>query len=179
MTDSRFIRGADENDAYSHAADDEPLFTMIGRDRHAAALVELWAYMREKEGEPAESVAAARAAADEMRSYGAGLGRPMLTLDTLVTLAAGLVHDREAERRARAEAAALGPLPGEGDLVTARGPAFSGHVGQVVRVFPDDAEPAALRGQMNVLFGRGSAERTITVSRAAYRPATDAERGRA
>lgn len=157
---------------YTFAEPNEPLFTLLGRDRHGAALVELWAYMREKEGEPAGNVADAREAAVEMRAYGQSLGKPMLNLDSLVTLAASLVHEREAERVERARLASVPNPVNEGDVVTAAGHTFSGHVGRVTKVFPDDAEPSSLRGMVNVVYGR---DRVVTMARAAVRLATEAE----
>lgn len=177
MTEYRHTKAltADQGNCYGNAREQEPLFTLLGRDRHGAALVELWAFMREKEGEPAERVADAREAAEEMRAYGQSLGKPVLTLDALITLSASLVHQREAERIDKARVAALPNPVQEGDLVTAAGRVFSGHVGRVSRIFADDAEPAALRGQVNVTFGRTPADRTLTMARAAVRLATDAE----
>jgi hypothetical protein len=45
---------------------DEPMFVLLGRDRHAAVLVNLWAAMREIEGEDAAKLAEARACANTM-----------------------------------------------------------------------------------------------------------------
>jgi hypothetical protein len=162
-------------DCYANAADDEPLFTLLGHDRHAAALTELWAWMREKEGEPAAVVAEAREVAAAMATYGRALGKPVLTLDSLIALAASLVHDRESERAAKAEAAAREPLPEEGDFVTSKGSSFNGHVGVITKVFPPDAEPQSLRGQVNVRYGKPPQERTVTVGHASLRAATPAE----
>ena len=56
-------------DCYANAAPDEPLFVLLGRDRHAPMLVRLWARMREEEGEAPEKVAEARSCAAAMEAY--------------------------------------------------------------------------------------------------------------
>jgi hypothetical protein len=56
-------------DCYAAAEPDEPMFVLLGRDRHAAALVNLWATMREIDGEDAAKVAEAGACADAMVAY--------------------------------------------------------------------------------------------------------------
>jgi hypothetical protein len=38
-------------DCYANAGPDEPIFVLLGRDRHAAGLVRLWALLRAKTGE--------------------------------------------------------------------------------------------------------------------------------
>lgn len=58
-----------EYDCYANADDDEPMFVLLGRDRHAPALVEAWAQAREREGEDAAIVAEARACAEAMRAF--------------------------------------------------------------------------------------------------------------
>lgn len=47
-------------DCHANAHPDEPLFTLLARDKHAPALVWLWAVLRELDGEDAEKVAEAR-----------------------------------------------------------------------------------------------------------------------
>jgi hypothetical protein len=58
-------------DCHAAAADDEPLFTLLGRDKHAPMLLELWAAMRELElnGEISFKVAEARECAEDMRAW--------------------------------------------------------------------------------------------------------------
>ena len=51
------------------AAEDEPMFVLLARDRHAPLLVEMWASMREVWGESPEKVAEARACARSMRDW--------------------------------------------------------------------------------------------------------------
>ena len=58
-----------EFDCYANADPDEPMFILLGRDRHAPALVEMWAAMRESEGELPAKVAEARACAQSMKHW--------------------------------------------------------------------------------------------------------------
>ena len=56
-------------DCYANAKPDEPLFVLLGRDKHAPALVRLWAEMRELDGEDSEKVVEALSCAREMEVY--------------------------------------------------------------------------------------------------------------
>lgn len=56
-------------DCYANAAPDEPMFVLLGRDRHAPRLVEWWANLRENEGEDPAKVAEARDCALAMREF--------------------------------------------------------------------------------------------------------------
>src|SRR5262245_36587923 len=47
-------------DCYAAARPDEPMFHLLGRDKHAPILIELWASMREFDGEDPAKVAEAR-----------------------------------------------------------------------------------------------------------------------
>jgi hypothetical protein len=47
-------------DCYTNAAPDEPMFVLLGRDKHAPTLVWLWAVLRELDDEKPEVVAEAR-----------------------------------------------------------------------------------------------------------------------
>ncbi len=47
-------------DCYANAADDEPMFVLLARDKHAPTLVWLWAVLRELDGEDPAKVAEAR-----------------------------------------------------------------------------------------------------------------------
>ena len=58
-----------KHDCYANALPDEPMFVLLGRDRHAPKLVRLWAEMREADGEKADRVAEARACADAMEKW--------------------------------------------------------------------------------------------------------------
>lgn len=56
-------------DCYENADPDEPMFVLLGRDKHAPAMVWLWATLREIDGEDAGRVAEARACAGNMVSW--------------------------------------------------------------------------------------------------------------
>lgn len=62
-------------DCYANAAPDEPMFILLGRDRHAASLVRLWALMRHDQGEDGAKVAEAMQCADAMDQWARGLGK--------------------------------------------------------------------------------------------------------
>jgi hypothetical protein len=56
-------------DCYSNADPDEPMFILLGRDRSAAKLVDLWADIREKTGESPAKIEEARNCARSMREW--------------------------------------------------------------------------------------------------------------
>lgn len=56
-------------DCYTNAEPDEPMFILLGRDKHAPLLVKLWAEMRALDGEDPGKVAEAVHCADAMRIY--------------------------------------------------------------------------------------------------------------
>lgn len=62
-------------DCYANAAPDEPMFVLLGRDVHAAALVEEWANARVGSGVELDKVREARQVALDMRAYCEGLGK--------------------------------------------------------------------------------------------------------
>lgn len=62
-------------DCYANAEPDEPMFILLGRDKHAPLLVKMWADMREAAGEDAAKVAEARACSDAMILYRAKRNR--------------------------------------------------------------------------------------------------------
>lgn len=61
-------------DCYANAGDDEPMFVLLGRDKHAPSLVRLWALMRVQEGEDdakiEEAIQCAEAMDEELRRRG-------------------------------------------------------------------------------------------------------------
>lgn len=61
-------------DCYAKAAPDEPMFVLLGRDKHAPTLVWLWATLRELDGEDPEKVAEARQCVADMMLYQAERG---------------------------------------------------------------------------------------------------------
>lgn len=56
-------------DCYAAAEPDEPMFILLGRDRHAAALVNLWAAMRAIGGEDPAKLMQATVSANEMMAF--------------------------------------------------------------------------------------------------------------
>jgi hypothetical protein len=58
-----------EEGCFAHAADDEPMFVLLGRDKLAPELVRRWADRAEKFGARPEKVAKARETADRMENY--------------------------------------------------------------------------------------------------------------
>lgn len=58
-----------KNDCYERAREDEPTFTLLGRDPHAAVLINLWAAMRALAGEDHERVKDATDTANEFVAY--------------------------------------------------------------------------------------------------------------
>jgi hypothetical protein len=63
------------SDCYARAEPDEPLFVLLARDKHAPALVWLWAVLRELDGEKPEVVAEARNCCAEMIHWASQHGR--------------------------------------------------------------------------------------------------------
>lgn len=53
-------------DCYANAADDEPMFVLLGRDKIGASLVAMWADARESLGEDPAKLAEARECAGNM-----------------------------------------------------------------------------------------------------------------
>lgn len=76
-------------DCHAAAADDEPLFTLLARDRHAPILVALWAALRELDAECADKVAEARQCAAAMQAWATASGRKTLPLPAGSTVALG------------------------------------------------------------------------------------------
>lgn len=56
-------------DCYEAAAPDEPMFVLLGRDKHAPMLVELWAEMRRLDGESIVKIVEAEDCAEAMRRW--------------------------------------------------------------------------------------------------------------
>lgn len=53
-------------DCYANADPDEPMFVLLGRDRHAGGLVRLWALLRARAEEDPEKIAEALECAEYM-----------------------------------------------------------------------------------------------------------------
>lgn len=63
-------------DCYEKAAPDEPMFVLLGRDKHAACLVFLWGLLRELDGEDSGKVEEARECCLAIMEYGSKIGQP-------------------------------------------------------------------------------------------------------
>lgn len=62
-------------DCYANAGDDEPMFVLLARDKHAPTLVWLWATLRELDSEDPAKVREARDCAESMIVWAAENGR--------------------------------------------------------------------------------------------------------
>lgn len=67
-------------DCYQAAHPDEPLFVLLGRDKHAPTLVWLWATLRELDGEDPAKVAEARQCCADMLAWAYAHDRPCVGL---------------------------------------------------------------------------------------------------
>lgn len=56
-------------DCYENAEPDEPMFVLLARDRHAPALIRIWAERRDAEGEDPAKVNEALACARDMEEW--------------------------------------------------------------------------------------------------------------
>jgi hypothetical protein len=63
-------------DCYANAEPDEPMFILLGRDKHAPTLVWLWATLRELDGEDAAKIAEARRCVSSMLTWLKDRDRP-------------------------------------------------------------------------------------------------------
>lgn len=77
-------------DCYANAEPDEPMFVLLGRDRHASVLVWLWAKLRELDGEGEEKVKEAENCAFAMVKWGADRNRKHVGLSKAAEV---LVHE--------------------------------------------------------------------------------------
>jgi hypothetical protein len=148
-----------EYDCWSKASDDEEMFILLGRDRHAGALVRLWAEMREREGEDPLVVEEARDCAERMEGQARTLSKPVMNMDSLVMFATTLRAAKEAAMAAPTAPEAVptgyGLAAGEIVMVGHGGPA------KLLRVFPEDHEKEELRGHANVQFPRATGPVTV------------------
>ena len=67
-------------DCYANAEPDEPMFVLLGRDRHAPTLVWLWSVLRDLDQEDAEVVGEARVCCAEMIQWAVTHGRKVVGL---------------------------------------------------------------------------------------------------
>lgn len=80
-------------DCYANAEPNEPMFVLLGRDKHAPALVEAWAMQRENAGEDPAKVAEARECARSMRRFRVERLAKTETPETLAAAVRDLVYD--------------------------------------------------------------------------------------
>lgn len=67
-------------DCYANADPDEPMFVLLGRDKHAPALVWMWSMLREIDQESPEKVAEARDCVEDMIQWQVKHGRKAVGL---------------------------------------------------------------------------------------------------
>lgn len=72
-------------DCYAAARKHEPMFILLGRDKHAPLLVRMWALVREAANEDPAKVAEARECADAMEGWLEAQGKEV-NVDILVDL---------------------------------------------------------------------------------------------
>lgn len=67
-------------DCYANAAPDEPMFVLLGRDRHAEVLVRLWAILRahDDKTEDEDKITEAMVCADSMQAWADSLSKRRL-----------------------------------------------------------------------------------------------------
>lgn len=70
-------------DCYANADPDEPMFVLLGRDKHAPTLVRIWALLRAYDGESEEKIAEALTCADAMDSHAVKLGKAQWLSSTM------------------------------------------------------------------------------------------------
>ena len=70
-------------DCYANAAPDEPMFVLLGRDKHAPTLVRLWALLRQYDGETDDKIAEALACADAMDQHAVKIGKTQWLSSTM------------------------------------------------------------------------------------------------
>lgn len=88
-------------DCYDAAEPDEPMFVLLGRDRHAAALVRIWALLRRNEDEDDAVVKEALDCAEAMAEWCLDRGKTWMGSEEAVCLLlAVLLGDAAATREA-------------------------------------------------------------------------------
>lgn len=65
-------------DCYSNAHPDEPMFILLGRDRHAEILTRLWAILRAHDDDDEAKIDEAMTCADAMQKWADTLGKRRL-----------------------------------------------------------------------------------------------------
>lgn len=65
-------------DCYANADPDEPMFVLLGRDRHAEVLTKLWAILRAHDGEDEAKIAEAMTCSEAMQKWADSLNKRRL-----------------------------------------------------------------------------------------------------
>lgn len=151
-----------EFNCYENADPDEEMFILLGRDRHAAALVRIWAELREKEGEAAAVVQEARECADRLEAYARNMGKPVLSLEALRSFFAVQVRGQRPQREETQQTGSA--AFGEGEpVITTRGSSI-GFVEKFIPAGDSPGEgtnpPRRWPDSYNVRYGR---EQVVTV----------------
>jgi len=146
---TKLENAADENSCWHRAEDHEQVFIFLGRDRHAPALIRLWAEMREREGEDPAIVNEARECAQLMEDEAVAKGKVVLSVSAVSAFAASLnpstavTEDEYPEQE-------VDPDPYKlkiGQIVVAG----RGRPAKLVRIFGHEKEvPEAVRGMANI-----------------------------
>jgi hypothetical protein len=153
----------DPASCWSQADDNEQVFVFRERDRHAPALIRLWAEMREKEGEPAEVCNEARETAGMMEDAQTAQGRVTLSLDAVSSFCVTLKQPARPDPEQAPESTSAAPTdPYQlrvGEIVVAG----RGRPAKLVRIFTDadineakDPLSKMLRGMANIQLPRNS-----------------------
>jgi hypothetical protein len=158
-------------DCYERADTDEPMFILLGRDRHASALVNLWAEMREKENEDPAVVEEARKVAADLATWAQSKAKPVMTLRAVANLLASTYSSRGLGPQPPRAPARPSFRPGVGEYVV---PTKGGTIGVVTAVFtedqlPKDKETGEVQHQhlldcVNVQYGRAAGSVTVALS---------------
>jgi hypothetical protein len=157
----------DPKSCWNRAEDDEHIFVFRQRDRHAPALIRLWAEMREKEGEDAAVVNNAREVAQMMEDESVAQGRVVLSLDAVSSFCVTLKQPQQPAVEVTQQGTGAAPVDPYnlriGEIVVAG----RGRPAKLIKIFHDkdlDADNALhkeLRGMANIqLPGQGP----VTVS---------------
>jgi len=132
---------------WNRADDDEQVFVLRQHDRHAPALIRLWAEMREKEGEDEDIVNEAREVAQLMEDASISQGRVFLSLDAVSAFAVTLKQSVTPVDIPENEAPVDPYNLKTGEIVVAG----RGRPAKLVRVFGFDKDtPEQVRGMANI-----------------------------
>jgi hypothetical protein len=150
----------DGDSCWNIAEDDEQIFIFRERDRHAPALIRLWAEMREKEGEDKGTVNEAREVAQLMEDAQTAQGRVTLSLDAVASFCVTLKQPAQPDPDQAPESTSAAPTDPYGLRVGEIVVAGRGRPAKLVKIFTEkDINPAEplhkeLRGKANIQLPR-------------------------